>query len=69
MPEPGWIEQHFPGRADRFVGLGGPDNPISASEVRRIAAAGGSLTGLVPPTVERYIVDHRLYTPSVERNS
>jgi nicotinate-nucleotide adenylyltransferase len=69
MPGPGWIEEHFPGRADRFVALDGPDNPISASEIRQIAAAGGSLTGLVSPAVERYIVDHRLYTPSVERTS
>jgi nicotinate-nucleotide adenylyltransferase len=69
MPRPGWIEEHFPGRADRFVALDGPDVPVSASHVRRIAAAGGPLGGLVPPAVERYIIDHGLYTRDVWRKN
>jgi nicotinate-nucleotide adenylyltransferase len=69
MPGPDWIAEHFPGRADRFVAIDGPRVEVSASEIRRIAAAGGSLRGLVPPAVERYIVEHGLYTRDVWRAS
>ena len=38
-PEPGWLEQHFPGRADRFQFLDGPDlGPL----VVRHPGAGGA---------------------------
>jgi nicotinate-nucleotide adenylyltransferase len=42
----------------------------SASDVRERAAAGRSIRYLVPPAVERYICDHRLYrsqNPSEDR--
>jgi nicotinate-nucleotide adenylyltransferase len=68
-PDAAWIERHFPGRADRFVALDGPDIPISSSEIRRIAASGGSLAGLVPPAVASYIIEHRLYTHDVRRTT
>ncbi len=34
---------------------------ISSSEIRRRVAADEPISGLVPPAVERYIVDHHLY--------
>lgn len=68
-PTAAWIEEHFPGRADRFVALDSPEMAVSASEIRRIAAAGGSLAGLVPPAVARYIFDHELYTSDVWRKN
>ena len=34
---------------------------VSASEIRRAAAAGEPITGKVPQAVERYIASHRLY--------
>lgn len=33
----------------------------SSTEIRTRAAGGESLAGMVPPSVERYIMDHRLY--------
>ena len=38
-----------------------PPIEISSTEVRRAAAAGKSLAGLVPPAVEAYIREHGLY--------
>lgn len=38
-----------------------PEQPISSTEIRRRVLAGGSLAGLVPPSVEEYIVRHGLY--------
>jgi nicotinate-nucleotide adenylyltransferase len=35
--------------------------PISSTEIRRRAAAGEPLVGLVPPAVHRYIREHHLY--------
>ncbi len=37
------------------------DVEVSATEIRRRAAAGESLAGLVPDAVERYIKEHQLY--------
>jgi len=37
---------------------------VSSTEVRRRAAEGLTLDGLVPPQVERYIFEHGLYRPS-----
>ena len=37
------------------------DVEVSATEIRRRAAAGESLSGLVPDAVERYITEHQLY--------
>jgi nicotinate-nucleotide adenylyltransferase len=35
--------------------------PVSASDIRARAARGGSLAGLVPAPVEKYINQHKLY--------
>lgn len=37
------------------------DMPVSATEVRRLAAAGQSISHLVPPTIAAYIASHGLY--------
>ena len=51
----------FPGRRDRIVVIDGPAIDVSASAIRRKAAAGESLDGLVPPAVAARIRDDRLY--------
>ena len=56
-----WLEERFPGRADRFAALPGPHVAVSATEVRRRVADGLPIDGLVPPAVERYIMEHHLY--------
>ncbi len=38
-----------------------PPIPVSSSEVRRRYRSGLSTTGMVPPAVDRWIRDHRLY--------
>ena len=38
-----------------------PPIEISSTDVRRAAAAGKSLAGMVPPAVEAYIREHGLY--------
>ncbi len=72
MPDPAWLESHFPGRADRIVAVDTLPLAHSASHVRRRAAAGRSIRYLVPPAVETYIHDHRLYRsdqPAEERTT
>ncbi len=46
-----------------------PEIPISSSLVRARVAAGGSLDGLVPPTVAAYIAEHALYARPVEAHA
>jgi len=41
-----------------------PTSPVSSTAIRDSLAAGRSIAGLVPPTVEAYIEKHRLYRPS-----
>ena len=60
-PDPARIAAAFPGRSDRIVVIDGPHVAVSASEVRRRAAAGESLAGLVPRGVAEVIAAHRLY--------
>ena len=48
------------GAAERAVAVD-LDVEVSATEIRRRAAAGESLAGLVPDAVERYIREHQLY--------
>lgn len=54
------LDRILPGTAARAVAVD-LDVEVSATEIRRRAAAGESLTGLVPEGVERYIVEHGLY--------
>ena len=63
-PDARWLEAHFPGRSDRFAFLTGPNVAVSATDIRRRVAAGSPIDGLVPPAVERYIMDHHLYQGS-----
>ncbi len=60
-PDPVWIADQFPGRNERIVTIDGPRLAISASEIRRRAAAGQSLDGLVPAAVAEVISADRLY--------
>ncbi|HUQ77969.1 MAG TPA: nicotinate (nicotinamide) nucleotide adenylyltransferase [Patescibacteria group bacterium] len=60
-PDPAWIAAAFPGRTDRIVMIDGPETDISASAIRRRAAAGEPLDGLVPAAVAEAIAADRLY--------
>ncbi len=60
-PQPGWLERRFPGRADRFVLLDGPDLGHSSSGIRARVAAGRSIRYLVPESVARHIEAHAAY--------
>jgi nicotinate-nucleotide adenylyltransferase len=60
-PDPAWIAATFPGREDRIVIIDGPRVAVSASEIRRRAAAGEPLTDLVPPGVAEAITADALY--------
>ena len=63
-PPPGWIEERFPGRADRFLMLDGPDLGPSATDIRARMASGRSIRYLVPNAVARYIDTQGLYGPT-----
>ena len=60
-PDPAWIAATFPGREDRIVVIDGPQVAVSASDIRRRAAAGDPLTDLVPPGVAEAIAADALY--------
>lgn len=60
------LDEILPGSAARAVTVG-LDMGVSATEIRRRAAAGESLSGLVPQDVERYILEHGLYREHKER--
>lgn len=45
--------------AHRLVGV--PRIDVSSTQIRRLVSLNQSITGLVPPAVEAYIRDHRLY--------
>jgi nicotinate-nucleotide adenylyltransferase len=61
VPDAATIERLTAGRSKRVAVIDGPPVDVSASSIRRLAAAGESLDGLVPPGVARYIEAHRLY--------
>ncbi|HEX7496261.1 MAG TPA: nicotinate-nucleotide adenylyltransferase [Candidatus Limnocylindrales bacterium] len=63
LPDTAWLESHLPAvaRADRVVRVQTVPLAHSASDVRNRAAAGRSIRYLVPPAVEAYIHQHRLY--------
>jgi nicotinate-nucleotide adenylyltransferase len=60
-PDRAWLSEHFPGREDRVVSLGGARLEISSSAIRDRVARGRSIRYLVPVTVAEYISAHRLY--------
>ena len=63
LPDTAWLESHLPAgaEADRVVCVQTVPLAHSASDVRNRAAAGRSIRYLVPPAVETYIREHRLY--------
>lgn len=58
------LDRIAPGAADRAVTVA-LDVAVSATEVRRRAAAGAPLRGLAPQAVETYIREHGLYKERV----
>jgi nicotinate-nucleotide adenylyltransferase len=60
-PDRPTVERLTNGRPDRVSVIDGPIVDVSASSIRRLAAAGQPLGDLVPPGVARYIEAHRLY--------
>lgn len=63
LPDTAWLESHLPAGAgaDRVVCVQTVPLAHSASDVRYRAAAARSIRYLVPPAVEAYIREHRLY--------
>ena len=61
-PAAATLDALLPGLSARVGWFEMPRMDISASDLRRRAAAGRSLRDLVPPAVEDYIVGHRLYS-------
>ena len=72
MPRPGWdvdweeLEQTVPGIRERLLWLDAPCLDISATDLRRRARQELPLRYLLPPAVEAYIHEHRLYTGDSE---
>jgi nicotinate-nucleotide adenylyltransferase len=62
-----WAAQQYPGREDRFAFLPGPFLEIASTAIRERVAAGQPISGLVPPAVERYILDTGLYRSATAR--
>lgn len=55
------LESAVPGISKHITFVGVPQADISATEIRRLATLGISISHLVPAVVERYIVDRGLY--------
>jgi nicotinate-nucleotide adenylyltransferase len=60
-PDPGWLNDHFPGQEDRVDFLEGPRLGLSSTALRDRVARHRSIRYLVPADVARYIDDHHLY--------
>lgn len=67
MERPGWtadipvLEREIPGIRERLVWLDAPRLDLSATDLRRRVREGLPIRYLVPPAVEAYIREHRLY--------
>jgi nicotinate-nucleotide adenylyltransferase len=55
------LERAIPGLSNRVILLEKPRIDVNASEIRRMVARGLAIAHLVPPPVEGYIKEHRLY--------
>jgi nicotinate-nucleotide adenylyltransferase len=66
VPEPdiSLLEESMPALSERMVRLDGPYIGISSTDIRERLSAGKSVRYLVPPEVDRYIVDQGLYPKS-----
>ena len=62
-PDLSSLEADIPGLSQRVILLDTPQIDISASAIRNRVAQGLSIHHLVPELVERYIEQHKLYSP------
>jgi nicotinate-nucleotide adenylyltransferase len=67
-PDEAWVEEQFPGLAERVVFLDAPQLRLSATEIRERVETGRSIRYLVPEAVRRYIGDHDLYRDAQGRD-
>ena len=58
------LEKAIPGLLERVIQLDMPVIGISSSEIRQRIAQGLPIRYLVPPAVEKYITEHRMYPVS-----
>ncbi len=61
LPDVPALEAAVPGISQRVVLVEVPQVDVRATDIRRRAAQGRSIRGLVPRAVERYILDRGLY--------
>jgi nicotinate-nucleotide adenylyltransferase len=61
LPDLPALEKELPGITQRVILFDKPRIDVNASEVRRRAAEGKSISDFVPKPVERYIKEHGLY--------
>ena len=61
-----WVAERFPGHVERFTFLPGPELDIASTTIRDRVAAGLTIDRLVPPAVERYIMETGLYRGVME---
>ena len=62
VPDLSALEKDLPGLSKRVMLLDKPEIDISASVIRERVSRGLPITNLVPPSVEAYIKEHRLYS-------
>jgi nicotinate-nucleotide adenylyltransferase len=71
MRRPGWradltsLREVLPGIEERLTWLDAPHLEISGTDLRRRVAQGLPIRYLVPPPIERYVREHRLYRSNV----